>query len=70
MTLVLGLNDVASARKLVRLLLADPLKGREDWEDMLDNVSGENGDDELERGLLIRYTTLSQSINIASFVLG
>jgi hypothetical protein len=46
------LNDVVATRKLVRLLLADPLKEREDWEDMLDSVS-ENGD--LERGLLIRY---------------
>jgi hypothetical protein len=36
----------------VRLLLADPLKGKEDWEDMLDSVF-EQGD--LERGLLIRY---------------
>ncbi|KAL4974338.1 hypothetical protein BDW66DRAFT_161381 [Aspergillus desertorum] len=49
---VLGLNDIAAARKLVRLLLADPLKEREDWEDMLDPVAG-NG--ELERELLIRY---------------
>ncbi|KAL3489415.1 hypothetical protein BJX62DRAFT_226574 [Aspergillus germanicus] len=60
---VLGLNDVASARKLVRLLLADPLKGREDWEDMLDNVSGENGEGGLERGLLIRYGEVSESIS-------
>ncbi|KAL2848501.1 hypothetical protein BJY01DRAFT_246374 [Aspergillus pseudoustus] len=57
----LGLNDVSSARKLVRLLLADPLKEREDWEDMLDNVSGENGG--LERGLLIRYGEVSESIS-------
>ncbi|KAL4952532.1 hypothetical protein BDW69DRAFT_20684 [Aspergillus filifer] len=57
---VLGLNDVAAARKLVRLLLADPLKGREDWEDMLDELS-ENGD--LERGLLIRYGEVSESIS-------
>lgn len=49
------MNDVSSARKLVRLLLADPLKGKEDWEDMLDSVS-EQGD--LERGLLIRYAVL------------
>ncbi|KAL4883069.1 hypothetical protein BJY04DRAFT_32607 [Aspergillus karnatakaensis] len=57
---VLGLNDVASARKLVRLLLADPLKGREDWEDMLDSVEGDAG---LERGLLIRYGEVSESIS-------
>ncbi|KAL2866283.1 uncharacterized protein BJX67DRAFT_143377 [Aspergillus lucknowensis] len=59
MGVVLGLNDVVSARKLVRLLLADPLKGRDDWEDMLDSVSGEGG---LERGLLIRYGEVSESI--------
>ncbi|KAL3458534.1 hypothetical protein BJX64DRAFT_221201 [Aspergillus heterothallicus] len=58
---VLGLNDVASARKLVRLLLADPLKGREDWEDMLDDVFGKNGG--LEGGLLIRYGEVSESIS-------
>ncbi|KAL4868524.1 hypothetical protein BDV12DRAFT_102246 [Aspergillus spectabilis] len=57
---VLGLNDVAAARKLVRLLLADPLKGREDWEDMLDSVDGDAG---LERGLLIRYGDVSESIS-------
>ncbi|KAL4772776.1 hypothetical protein BDW60DRAFT_222314 [Aspergillus nidulans var. acristatus] len=57
---VLGLNDVVATRKLVRLLLADPLKEREDWEDMLDSVS-ENGD--LERGLLIRYGEVSESIS-------
>ncbi|KAL4902412.1 hypothetical protein BDW74DRAFT_158507 [Aspergillus multicolor] len=57
---VLGLNDVAAARKLVRLLLADPLKEKEDWENMLDSVS-ENGD--LERGLLIRYGDVSESIS-------
>ncbi|KAL4787809.1 hypothetical protein BJX76DRAFT_266721 [Aspergillus varians] len=57
---VLGLNGVPAARKLVRLLLADPLKGREDWEDMLDSVS-EVGD--LERGLLIRYGEVSESIS-------
>ncbi|KAL4753797.1 hypothetical protein BDW72DRAFT_190757 [Aspergillus terricola var. indicus] len=57
---VLGLNDVVAARKLVRLLLADALKEREDWEDMLDSIS-ENG--ELERGLLIRYGEVSESIS-------
>ncbi|KAL4926080.1 uncharacterized protein BDV17DRAFT_270421 [Aspergillus undulatus] len=57
---VLGLNGVDAARKLVRLLLVDPLKGREDWEDMLDELAG-NGD--LERGLLIRYGEVSESIS-------
>ncbi|KAL4996228.1 hypothetical protein BDV10DRAFT_114427 [Aspergillus recurvatus] len=57
---ILGLNDVTAARKLVRLLLADPLKEREDWEDMLDSAV-ENG--ELERGLLIRYGEVSESIS-------
>ncbi|KAL4917955.1 hypothetical protein BDW62DRAFT_73687 [Aspergillus aurantiobrunneus] len=57
---VLGLNDVASARNLVKLLLADPLKGKEDWEDMLSSVSG---DSDLERGLLIRYGEVSESIS-------
>ncbi|KAI9374512.1 hypothetical protein BJX61DRAFT_540757 [Aspergillus egyptiacus] len=54
---VLGLNDITAARKLVRLLLADPLKGREDWEDILDG----NGD--LERGLLIQYGDVAESIS-------
>ncbi|PTU17757.1 hypothetical protein P175DRAFT_0486389 [Aspergillus ochraceoroseus IBT 24754] len=64
---VLGLNDVAAARKLVRLLLADPLKGREDWEDVIDVKGGMEGleldmDMDLERGLLIRYGQVSESI--------
>jgi hypothetical protein len=49
-TLVLGLNDAASARKLVRLLLADPLSPRETWEDILDSYDADSS-----RGLLIRY---------------
>ncbi|KAL4805977.1 hypothetical protein BDV18DRAFT_15323 [Aspergillus unguis] len=57
---VLGLNDVAAARKLVRLLLADPLKEKGDWEDMLEDVAG-NGD--LERGLIIRYGEVAESIS-------
>ncbi|KAL3481832.1 hypothetical protein BJX99DRAFT_243493 [Aspergillus californicus] len=56
---VLGLNDMAAARKLVRLLLADPLKGREAWEDMVDGIGEMDG---LERGLLIRYGEVSESI--------
>jgi hypothetical protein len=35
--LVLGLGDTSIARRLVRLLLADPLKPREAWEDLLDS---------------------------------
>ena len=48
--LVLGLNDATSARKLVRLLLADPLSPRENWEDILDSYDADSS-----RGLLIRY---------------
>lgn len=48
--IVLGLNDAASARKLVRLLLADPLTPREKWEDILDSYDADSS-----RGLLIRY---------------
>ncbi|KAL6235480.1 hypothetical protein BDW75DRAFT_141857 [Aspergillus navahoensis] len=57
---VLGLNDVSAAMKLVRLLLADPLKEKEDWEDILYSAV-EKG--ELERGLLIRYGEVSESIS-------
>lgn len=49
-TLVLGLNDATSARKLVRLLLADPLAPREGWEDILESYDADSS-----RGLLIRY---------------
>jgi hypothetical protein len=48
--IVLGLNDASSARKLVRLLLADPLTPRENWEDILDSYDADSS-----RGLLIRY---------------
>lgn len=48
--LVLGLNDATAARKLVRLLLADPLTPRGSWEDILDNY-----DADTSQGLLIRY---------------
>ncbi|KAI2733751.1 hypothetical protein CBS147332_766 [Penicillium roqueforti] len=54
---VLGLNDATSARKLVRLLLADPLSPRENWEDILDSYDADSS-----RGLLIRYGEISQSI--------
>ncbi|KAJ5794974.1 hypothetical protein N7457_001573 [Penicillium paradoxum] len=54
---VLGLNDATSARKLVRLLLADPLVPREGWEDLLDQYDADSS-----RGLLIRYGEISESI--------
>ncbi|GAB1195718.1 hypothetical protein BDV32DRAFT_117063 [Aspergillus pseudonomiae] len=54
---VLGLNDATAARKLVRLLLADPLNTRESWEDALDTY-----DSDPSQGLLIRYGEVSESI--------
>ncbi|CAG8013200.1 unnamed protein product [Penicillium salamii] len=54
---VLGLNDATSARKLVRLLLADPLTPRANWEDILESY-----DADTSRGLLIRYGETSESI--------
>ncbi|KAJ5947927.1 hypothetical protein N7466_000942 [Penicillium verhagenii] len=54
---VLGLDNVDSARKLVRLLLADPLGPREDWEDILETY-----DSDASQGLLIRYGEISESI--------
>jgi hypothetical protein len=48
--LVLGLDNADSARKLVRLLLADPLGPREDWENVLEGYESDP-----TRGLLIRY---------------
>ncbi|OJJ48409.1 hypothetical protein ASPZODRAFT_93002 [Penicilliopsis zonata CBS 506.65] len=54
---VLGLNDATAARRLVRLLLADPLNPREDWEDILDGH-----DEDFSRGLLIRYGEASQTL--------
>lgn len=48
-TLVLGLDNADSARKLVRLLLADPLGPREDWEDTLEAYESDPS-----QGLLIR----------------
>ncbi|KAJ5908600.1 hypothetical protein N7495_001282, partial [Penicillium taxi] len=55
---VLGLDNADSARKLVRLLLADPLGPREDWEDFLEGY-----DSDPSRGLLIRYGEISENIN-------
>lgn len=54
---VLGLNDATAARRLVRLLLADPLSSREPWEDVLDSE-----DADMSRGLLIRYGAVSETI--------
>ncbi|BCR94775.1 uncharacterized protein AKAW2_11821A [Aspergillus luchuensis] len=54
---VLGLNDATAARRLVRLLLADPLNSRESWEDALDAYG-----EDTERGLLIRYGEVSETI--------
>ncbi|PWY90817.1 hypothetical protein BO70DRAFT_307105 [Aspergillus heteromorphus CBS 117.55] len=54
---VLGLNDATAARRLVRLLLADPLNAREGWEDALDAYG-----EDTERGLLIRYGEVSETI--------
>ncbi|KAJ5737676.1 uncharacterized protein N7483_002801 [Penicillium malachiteum] len=55
---VLGLDSVDSARRLVRLLLADPLGQRESWEDILDGYEGDPS-----RGLLIRYGEISETIH-------
>lgn len=55
---VLGLNDATAARKLVRLLLADPLNPKEDWEDILDPYN-----EDTSRGLLIRYGEVSETIH-------
>ncbi|KAJ5146215.1 uncharacterized protein N7515_000779 [Penicillium bovifimosum] len=55
--IVLGLNDAISARKLVRLLLADPLVPRQSWEDVLESYDADSS-----RGLLIRYGEISESI--------
>ncbi|KAJ5664876.1 uncharacterized protein N7477_007324 [Penicillium maclennaniae] len=54
---VLGLDKADSARRLVRLLLADPLSQRESWEDVLDGY-----DADPSRGLLIRYGEVSESL--------
>ncbi|KUL84936.1 hypothetical protein ZTR_07832 [Talaromyces verruculosus] len=47
---VLGVNDTRSTRRLVRLLLADPLTEEQSWEELIDSygIEGSNG-------LLIRY---------------
>ncbi|CRG87248.1 hypothetical protein PISL3812_04265 [Talaromyces islandicus] len=47
---VLGLNGTSAARRLVRLLLADPLTEKQSWEDLIESHGSEES-----RGLLIRY---------------
>lgn len=47
--IVLGLDDTVSARRLVRLLLADPLSPREKWEDTLEGFGSDRS-----QGLLVR----------------
>jgi hypothetical protein len=47
--LVLGLDKTTTARKLVRLLIADPLGAAEPWEEQLEQVADNDGG-----GLLIR----------------
>ena len=51
---MLGLNDTTAARRLVRLLLSDPLAPKEEWENVL------NGSDaDISQGLLIRFVVLA-----------
>ncbi|OXV06301.1 hypothetical protein Egran_05930 [Elaphomyces granulatus] len=47
---VLGLNDTLTACRLVRLLLADPLRPKESWEDLVNSYTADDS-----RGLLLRY---------------
>ena len=50
---MLGVNDTRSTRRLVRLLLADPLTEEQTWEELIDSygIEGSNG-------LLIRFVTV------------
>lgn len=48
--LVLGLVDSSAAQRLVRLLLSDPLKAREPWEDVLESLVPDGS-----QPVLIRY---------------
>lgn len=50
---MLGINDTRSTRRLVRLLLADPLTEEQSWEELIDSygIEGSNG-------LLIRFVTI------------
>ncbi|PGH19688.1 hypothetical protein AJ80_03843 [Polytolypa hystricis UAMH7299] len=47
---VLGLNDAATTVRLVRLLLADPLVPKDEWEEYLEKYQMDTS-----RGLLIKY---------------
>ena len=49
LVLVLGLNDTLTARRLVRLLLANPLQPKESWEDLLNSYAADDS-----RELLLR----------------
>ncbi|KAL1958643.1 hypothetical protein VTO42DRAFT_3986 [Malbranchea cinnamomea] len=60
---VLGLGDAATAARLVRLLLADPLGPKEKWEDYLENYGCDN-----EHGLLIKYGEGTNIVTSASLV--
>lgn len=51
---MLGLDQTATARKLARLLLADPLGERESWEEQLEKAGDEEGG-----SLLIRFVWFS-----------
>lgn len=63
-SVVLGVNDARSTRRLVRLLLADPLTEEQSWEELIDSygIEGSNG-------LLIRFVTIpanTQTMAIAN----
>jgi hypothetical protein len=51
--IVLGVSDAQSTRRIVRLLLADPLTEEQSWEELIDSygIEGSNG-------LLIRLVTI------------
>ncbi|KAJ5223390.1 hypothetical protein N7468_007932 [Penicillium chermesinum] len=55
---VLGLDTTESARRLVRLLLADPLGDREEWEEVLEDYRSDSTE-----GLLIRYGEVSEFVS-------
>ncbi|OKL64480.1 hypothetical protein UA08_00299 [Talaromyces atroroseus] len=69
---ILGINDVRATRRLVRLLLADPLTEKQAWEDLIESYGIEESN-----GLLIRYgqdsgiveSSLCPTISISSPVL-
>lgn len=55
---MLGVNDARSTRRLVRLLLADPLTEEQSWEELIDSYGIEGAN-----GLLIRYVTIQPNTN-------